>query len=313
MDLRKLRYFVAIADAGGFLRASKMHSISQPALSRQIAELEIEIGAQLFERGPLGVTLTPAGQRLLVESRALLQRFDGLASYVAGSQAIVRGSVKLGAPVAIAAQLFGTLARRLYDTHPEITLKCISGMTRLLDMLAANELDLGLITLADTDEIGSAWHVDKLVHEQSYLVGPIGSIDATRSLKFHELLDLPLVLSPMPHFRRGHMERLAAAAGKPLNVAAEASTVGAQASFVSQGLGYTVVPFSAALLLKVADPLEIAPIEDLRSWRVLVRRSDFAVSQASAIVSELIIQLFKDDLLQEHAETVSPDFEGVKH
>jgi hypothetical protein len=50
----------------------------------------------------------------------------------------------------------------------------------------------------------------------------------------------------------------------------------------------------------------------MRPWRVLVRRSDFSVSQASAIVSESIVQLFKDDLLQEHAETASPDFEGSK-
>jgi DNA-binding transcriptional LysR family regulator len=100
----------------------------------------------------------------------------------------------------------------------------------------------------------------------------------------------------MPHPRRAHMQRLAAAWGKALNVAAEAGAISAQASFVRQGLGYAVMPFSAANLMKSSGPLEIAPIEDLASWRLLVRRGDRQPSQATIVVSEMIVELFGDGL-----------------
>ena len=145
-----------------------------------------------------------------------------------------------------------------------------------------------------------------MVCEQDCLVGPVGALDPSRPVKFSEMLELPLVLTPMPHFRRSHMQRLAAAAGKTLSVAAEAGVIGAQASFVCQGLGFAVMPLSAAILMKSSGPLEIAPIEGLRSWRLLVRRGDRMPSPASVIVAELIIELFRDGLPPfDHTGTIS--------
>jgi LysR family transcriptional regulator, nitrogen assimilation regulatory protein len=296
MDLRKLRYFIGIAEAGGFHRAAKTLNIAQSALSKQIRELEAEIGLKLLDRGPLGISLTAQGQRFLVESREILDRVDRLASSIAAPTGTIRGSVKIGVPASVAAHLFGPLARRLHDLHPEVHLKCITDMPRLMDLLSANELDLGLVTLADPEEITGPWHFNKLVCEQDYLIGPSGALDPSRPVRFADMLELPLVLSPMPHFRRSHMQRLAAAAGKTLKVAAEAGVIGAQASFVCQGLGFAVMPFSAAILMKSAGSLEIAPIEGLRSWRLLMRRSDRVPSPASVVVSELIVSLFSDGL-----------------
>jgi LysR family nitrogen assimilation transcriptional regulator len=296
MDLRKLRYFIGVAEAGGFHRAARTLNIAQSALSKQIRELEAEIGLKLLDRGPLGISLTTEGQRLLAESREILDRIDRLPMAIAAPTDAIRGSVKIGVPASVAAHLFGPLARRLHDRHPEIYLKCITDTPRLMDLLSANELDLGLVTLSDPDALGSPWHVDRLVCEQDYLVGPAGALDPSRPIKFSEMLELPLVLTPLPHFRRAHMQRLAAAAGKTLNVAAEAGVIGAQASFVCQGLGFSVMPFSAAILMKSTGPLEIAPIEELRSWRLLMRRGDRMPSPASDVVGELIIELFRDRL-----------------
>jgi LysR family nitrogen assimilation transcriptional regulator len=296
VDLRKLRYFIGIAEAGGFHRAARTLNIAQSALSKQIRELEAEIGLKLLDRGPLGISLTTEGQRLLAESREILDRVDRLPMAIAAPKGAIQGSVKIGAPASVAAHLFGPLARRLHDLHPEIHLKCITDTARLMELLSANELDLGLVTLSDPDELGGAWHVDKLVCEQDYLVGPAGSLDPSRPVKFSEMLELPLVLTPMPHVRRSHMQRLAATAGKALNVAAEAGVIGAQASFVCQGLGFAVMPFSAAILMKSAGPLEIAPIEGLKSWRLLMRRSDRIPSPASVVVGDLIVALFRDGL-----------------
>jgi LysR family nitrogen assimilation transcriptional regulator len=291
MDLRKLRYFIGIAEAGGFHRAARTLNIAQSALSKQIRQLEAEIGWKLLDRGPLGISLTAEGRRLLAESREIIDRIDRLPTSIA-SHGAIRGSVKIGAPAAVAAHLFGPLARRLHDLHPEIHLKCITDTPRLMELLSANELDLGLATLSDPDDLGAAWNVDKLACEQDCLVGPAGTLDPSRPVKFSEMLELPLVLAPMPHFRRSHMERLAASEGRSLNVAAEAGAIGAQASFVCQGLGFAVMPFSAATLMTSAGPLEIAPIDGLKSWRSLMRRSDGMQSAASVVVAELIVELF---------------------
>ncbi len=296
MDLRKLRYFVGVAEAGGFRRAAKNLHVAQPALSTQIRELEAEIGRRLLDRGRLGITLTPEGLRLLAESREIIERVDRLATSIEKPKGQVRGFVKIGAPFSVSACLFGPLARILRDRHPEIQLKCVNDTARLMDLLGANELDLAVLTRIDPDEISGPWHVDRLVREQTFLVGPKGAVEPSRPVQFASVVELPLVLSPMPHPRRAHMQRLAAAWGKRLNVAAEAGAISAQASFVLQGLGYAVMPFSAATLMKASGPLDIAPIEDLGSWRLLVRRGDRQPSQASTVVSEMIVDLFKDRL-----------------
>jgi LysR family nitrogen assimilation transcriptional regulator len=292
VDIRKLRYFVGIAEAGGFRRAAKNLHVAQPALSNQIRELEAEFGMKLLDRGPLGVSLTEEGQRLLTESREIIDSIDRLQSSIERPKGPIQGQVKVGVPTSVSAFLFGPLMARLRDRHPEIHVKCTNETPRLMELLAASELDTAIITRVEPDDIKAPWVVDRLVQEQSYLVGPRGSVTAL--IDFETLLDLPLVLSPVPHPRRVYMQKLAAARGRTLNVAAEAMAVVGQASFVQQGLGYAVMPFTAATLMTSTAPLEMVPIEDLRSWRLLVRRGDRKASPALLAVREVIVEIFKE-------------------
>jgi LysR family transcriptional regulator, nitrogen assimilation regulatory protein len=292
VDIRKLRYFVGIAEAGGFRRAAKNLHVAQPALSNQIRELEAEFGMKLLDRGPLGVSLTEEGQRLLTESREIIERIDRLQSLIERPKGPIQGQVKVGVPTSVSAFLFGPLMARLRERHPEIHVKCTNETPRLMELLAASELDLAIVTRVEPDDIKAPWVVDRLVIEQSYLVGPRGSI--TAQIDFEALLDLPLVLSPVPHPRRVYMQKLAAARGRTLNVAAEAMAVVGQASFVQQGLGYAVMPYTAATLMTSTGPLEMVPIEDLRSWRLLVRRGDRKATPALLAVREVIVEIFKE-------------------
>jgi LysR family transcriptional regulator, nitrogen assimilation regulatory protein len=305
VDIRKLRYFVGIAEAGGFRRAAKNLHVAQPALSNQIRDLEAEFGKKLIERSRLGISLTAEGQRLLAESREIIERVDRLAESIEAPATSVQGTVKTGAPFSVAAFLFGPLASRLRQDHPDIHLKCANDTAHLMELLTSGDLDLAVISRIDPEDIGGPWHVRRLLREQTCLVGLPGTV-ISQAVDFNFVLDLPLVLSPAPHPRRLHMQRLAAARGRELNVAAEAGAIGAQASFVQQGLGYAVMPFSAATLIKSSSALQITPIDGLQSWRLLVRSVERQPSAAAVVVGDLIVALFKEGLFPSNDSTPSP-------
>lgn len=76
MDIRHLRYFIAIAEEGSLLRAAERLGVAQPALSKHIRNMEAELEVDLLLRGPRGVCVTEAGQRLLTKARSLAEQFD---------------------------------------------------------------------------------------------------------------------------------------------------------------------------------------------------------------------------------------------
>src|SRR5205085_5831583 len=96
MELRHLRYFVAIAEERSFTRAAERLWIAQPGLSTQIRRLEAELGIQLLERHARGVDLTPAGQLFLERARVALAAADAAGATGRDLEAGVIGSVRLG-------------------------------------------------------------------------------------------------------------------------------------------------------------------------------------------------------------------------
>jgi LysR family nitrogen assimilation transcriptional regulator len=294
MDLRKLRYFVGVAEAGGFRRASETLFIAQPALSRQIRELEHELDMKLFDRGILGVQLTPEGRNLLVEGKEILERVDNLRTTLSLRTRGLHSTVKIGAPSSRAELLFGPLTQRLRAIYPDLHVVCSGYGARLLESLETDEIDAAIVTRVSCDEVGAAWKFDQLVQEQNFLVGRADLVEEQGVVSLEDLTRLPLVLTPMPNSRRAQLQRLAHASGHELNVVAEAESLSAHLSFVRQGLGFAVFSYSAARLMKEAGPLAIAPIGDAWSWRLLVRRADRTPSAASTIVNEMIMRLFSE-------------------
>ncbi|MBS0321832.1 MAG: LysR family transcriptional regulator [Proteobacteria bacterium] len=145
MDLRHLRYFVAVAETLNFGRAAARLSIAQPPLSRAVAALEAELGASLFARTTRGVRLTPVGAALLPEARRLLRDADALRE---GARHLADGDVGTLAVGFVSMSVFGVLpdiVQAFHRARPGVTLTLRESMSDAMPgALRSGELDVGL-------------------------------------------------------------------------------------------------------------------------------------------------------------------------
>ncbi|MGH8053823.1 MAG: LysR substrate-binding domain-containing protein [Stenotrophomonas sp.] len=147
LELRHLRYFLAVADTLHFGRAAERLGMSQPPLSQQIRQLETLIGAQLFVRSHRRVQLTPAGNVLLEQARDLLQRVDGAVELVQRAQRGESGELRLG--LTRATPLLPQIPRAIFayrQQYPQVQMQLREmNSLRQIDALLADELDVGII------------------------------------------------------------------------------------------------------------------------------------------------------------------------
>ena len=118
MELRHLRYFVAIAEERSFTRAAERLWVAQPSLSTQVRRLEAELGVKLLERHPRGVEPTPAGELFLARARVALAAADAAQATGRDFAAGVNGSVRLGIATCAASRDVATLLRPSPTTAP---------------------------------------------------------------------------------------------------------------------------------------------------------------------------------------------------
>src|SRR5262252_5428907 len=170
MDLRQLRYFVTVAERGGFGAAASALNVAQSALSRHVRLLEHELGGALLERGARGVAVTEAGKVLLTRGRWLLGAFDDIKAEVRTENREPSGTVRLGAPSSLADILYAPLAKFFAERFPRVRLELSEGLTEALsDRLLRFELDVAIVTAPQPNN-----HLDyeALVIEKVFLIGP---------------------------------------------------------------------------------------------------------------------------------------------
>ncbi|TWF59171.1 LysR family transcriptional regulator [Neorhizobium alkalisoli] len=292
MDLRKLRYFVGLVEAGGFRRVADVLKVAQPALTRQIRSLEIDLGVQLVIRSKAGVTLLPAGQTLLEEAREILARVDRLGELVIQLQVSeAAGEVRIGLPSALADTLLGRIVQTVKAGHPNIQIICREGAADAAIQVEEGDLDLAVVSVAP-GPVRYTCHFERLLKEQDYMLSrDTGALQA-KEISLPELFAKPVVLTPLPNARRLHLEKLAAACGAKLDIVAEAATMSAQLELVSRGLCVAVLPLSAARVMQRGGISMIA-VKDLISYRLmLVNRSPLR-PVATGVVAEVLRSMFR--------------------
>lgn len=145
-DLRRLRYFLAVAEERSFTRAATRLLIAQPALSRQIRELEKDLGVKLLERTTQYVEPTEAGRLLMERGRELTAQADRLWREIRGFAAGAQGSLSFGYSASTGYETAPTLLERLAETHPGITVTTrLLSSTEIVAGVADGTLDAGLL------------------------------------------------------------------------------------------------------------------------------------------------------------------------
>ena len=143
LELTLLRSFIAVAEAGGFRRASERLNLTQSSVSQQIKRLELMLGRELFQRDTRHVTLTHDGEALLNEARGLLRQEEEIRRRLIGPQ--LSGMVRLGAVEEVASAALPPLLGRFARLHPEVRFEVVVGVSaELIDLVDHGELDLAL-------------------------------------------------------------------------------------------------------------------------------------------------------------------------
>jgi DNA-binding transcriptional LysR family regulator len=248
MELRQVRYFVAVAEERHFGRAADRLHIAQPSLSQQIRQLEAELGVRLLSRTTRRVDLTAAGAVFLERGREILAATEAALDEVRRVEAGVEGRLTVGCVGSATYSLLPAFARTLREAMPQVDLT-VRGEMLVPDQVAAlraGEIDLAILRPPiDDDRIV----LDTVRRERLLVALPEGHPLAARSrLRISELAAEPLIAHPGRSVMRRVTVDLAAGAGFEPRIVQEVAETSTLVMFVAAGLGVALVPETVAAL-----------------------------------------------------------------
>ena len=298
MDLKQLEYFVHVAEFGSFTHASRFLSVAQPALSRQVRSLEVELRQPLFERNGRGVTLTEAGKRLLAHSRGLLQQVERARLDLETHRGVPAGRLVIGLPPSVSRTLTGPLVRAYREQFPSATLSIVEGLsTYVLEWLAIGRVDCALVYNA----VPSA-EVDlvRVLEERLYLVSARGRARGAKLIGapvgLAEVAEHELVIPSRPHAMRMLLEGALANEGRKARVALEIESVPAMLDLVQHDGFHAVLSLNAIESSGHADALQVRPINKPRLTATLwiatsaQRPRGPLIDEATRLVKDLLVR-----------------------
>lgn len=240
MNLRTLKYFVAIADAGSLTGAAAALAIAQPALSRQMHDLERDMGVQLLQRMPRGVRLTAAGATLYESAQRMLSEAQRVRSQLAKRQDDAETRLVLGVSPTVSRVLVPGVFERCQRSVSSIRLTIREAFTPvLLDLLEKGMIDMAIITSLH-GEVGRPLAMHPLVGEPFALVTPKAR-KMSRVVSLTELSRVPLLMTTL---HRELVERELQPLGVHLNVQSEFDSVESIRELVLESNWSTLLPIS---------------------------------------------------------------------
>jgi LysR family transcriptional regulator, nitrogen assimilation regulatory protein len=312
VDLKQLEYFVRVAELSSFTRAAQQLRIAQPALSRQVRLLEVELRQNLLLRNGRGATTTEAGKLLLEHGRGILHQVERAKEDLSRLRGGLAGRVAVGMPPSVARVLAVPLTREFRKQLPQATLALQEGLSASMqEALINGRLDIALLyNAAPAPELELA----PLLDEALYLVQPLAkpmaakasaaktskqttSPSKTAKIKLADIADQPLVIPTRPNAIRNLVEAKLGMLGLRPTIALEIDGVAAILELVADGAGCAVLPQSALLAAQATPAQRQSPRFQFTSITGLTSRLSLATSSqrpstlTQRAMQELILRL----------------------
>ncbi|HEX4244497.1 MAG TPA: LysR substrate-binding domain-containing protein [Acidimicrobiales bacterium] len=258
MDLRRLTYFLAVVDQGGFTSAAKAVYVSQPALSLAIKELEHELGTELFDRLGRSVRLTAAGEALVGPARQVLRDVETGRAAVEAVAGLRGGSLSMASLPTLAAHPMAELVGRFCRRYPQVAvdLSAPEDTADLVDLLRTGQCELGI---GEETGLPDDLRTVPVEVQRLLVILPPGSPGRAGSIRLADLGDTTMIATPLRTSSRRLFEEGFAAAGVEPTVSVVTAQREAILPLVLAGAGASLVPeamaaMAARLGAVVAEP-----------------------------------------------------------
>ena len=298
MDLKQLETFVHVADLGSFTRAASLLQIAQPALSRQVRALEVELHQPLFDRNGRGVTLTEAGQRLLAHARGILQQVERARLDLEDQRGAATGLLSVGLPPSVSRALTAPLVEAFREHFPRATLSMVEGLsTYLLAWLQQGRVDCAVVYNATP---AAAIALQPVLDEKLFLVSARGAARTLlgKAVTLADVAAQQLVIPSRPHAIRMRLETAMAEANLKPTVGLEIESVPAMLDLVQRLPLHAVLALNALRGSEHEAGLQARPIHANANGGALVTSLWIATSalrprgplleQAAALLAQLL-------------------------
>ncbi len=299
MNLRQISYFIKIAEVRSFTNAANALYVSQPALSRQISQLEDEIGTALFIRSDKGLKLTEAGEMLRQRAPAILGEIAQLRNdlQTAYSQMPV-GRLSVGIGMSLRDIITVPVVSGFQKAHPKVALEMLESVTGpLVEDVKSGNIDCALVFELDPSaQVVAA----PFVNERLFLVGPPDADFSDRKVIMpDEIFAFPLISTKSDNPIRKKIETMARLCNRETMIAFETNAVSTMVSCVIAGGYYSVLPYSSISHAVREHRITAVPVDDLTLGWTFVYSKSFGLSLAA--------RAFKDYLFEYAAQMIGRD------
>ena len=302
MELRQLRYFLAVVDAGSITRAARKLHVVQSALSHQMANLEAEFNTELLLRSNNGVQPTEAGLAMYRHAQAVIKNVDAIGQSLRALDNEVRGAVTIGLPNSTADVLALPLLHAVRQELAHVELGIVEGLSGMLaEQLTAGRLDMCILFEA---EAMRGFDCLPLMKERLHFVSALPeahkAYGRARSINLKDVVKWPLVLPPKPNGVRILLEREAARADLQLQVVADLSGLRTILAAVEGGLASSVTMAANAVASSRREKLLMLPIRNPAIDRSagLFQPQQVSLTVAARGVREITLRLVKELIAQ---------------